>query len=199
MRCPTVLSLVALALALGGCGQFTTYPPAQSCPPAAAVVELPPEAGAATDLVRGALARGDVVVLAIFTKQGPASEPALTTLGHLTDQFKGGGLTVVALEDGKPMSADQFYAADAKYRQTMATDYHPDIADAVGLPIVPLVIVIDREGIARYVHTNLHDDQIEIASVQQEILALSPKSTAQQLSEAGKPTRVISQELGATP
>jgi hypothetical protein len=94
--------------------------------------------------------RGDVVVL--------ASSPSP-------------GLTILAIDEGDEAADVTALVEKLGIRFRVAFDRGGAIATAIGLPTMPSVIVIDREGVVRHVHGGYHGD-VDAAAIALEVSTL---------------------------
>jgi peroxiredoxin len=157
---------VALWLALAGCAPV---PPAASPGTPAPTVAFALADGTS---LASETTRGDVVVLAFFTKRCAHSGSMLRAVGAIraTDP-SGAGLTVVAVDEGDEPAEVAALVDKLGLRMRIAFDHGGAIATQLGLPSMPSVIVIDRDGVVRHVHGGYHGDE-EGAAIAAEVAAL---------------------------
>ena len=103
--------------------------------------------------------RGDVVLLAFFTKWCPASGSMLRALDGLrAANASTPGLTILAIDEGDEPAEVSALVDKLGIRIRVAFDRGGAIATELALPTMPAVIVIDREGVIRHVHGGYHGD-----------------------------------------
>jgi peroxiredoxin len=163
-----VLALASFGFAIAACA---------TVPPAATPGRPAPTLGFA--LADGSqlsteTTRGDVVVLAFFTTWCPASGAMLRAIdGIRVANRSAPGLTVLAIDEGDEPAEVAALVERLGVRARVAFDRGGAIATQLGLPTMPAVIVIDREGIVRHVHGGYHgeDDAVAITSEISALLA----------------------------
>jgi thiol-disulfide isomerase/thioredoxin len=116
-------------------------------------------------------ARGHVVVLAFFTTWCPASRSALSAVQALHAREAPNGLEVIAVGEGESAAEVSTFATGLGVKTRMAFDQGGAIATHLGLPTVPTIIVIARDGTIRHVHAGYHGEADESA-ISREVTAL---------------------------
>ena len=99
--------------------------------------------------------RGEVVVLGFWTSWCGSCRSYLERLGKLDATYAGAGLVVVgvSLDDDAGKAADFTRAARARFRN--GVDVRKLLGARFSVGEVPLTLLIDRDGIVRYVHGEL--------------------------------------------
>ena len=95
--------------------------------------------------------RGEVVVLGFWTSWCGSCRAYLERLGRLNATYASAGLVVVgvSLDDDFGHAAELAHAVGVKYRN--AWDRDRQLGRRFGVDDVPLTLLIDREGIVRFV------------------------------------------------
>lgn len=108
--------------------------------------------------------RGHVVVLAFFTTWCPSSRATLRAVEDLRTRNAARGLEVIAVGEGASAEEVSTFATKLGVRAAVAFDKGGALATQLGLPTVPAVVVIARDGTIRHVHAGYHgeDDRTEI-------------------------------------
>lgn len=163
LRCTAIASLFVVAAC------------ATAAPPAAVVGQGAPRAS--FELAGGGALpldamRGDVVVLAFFTTYCPTSPATLRAVDDLRARESAHGLRVIAVnEGGTPSQVAEWTGRLGVHRLVVAFDKDGTAANGLGLLTVPSIVVIDRHGTVRHLHTGYHGDD-ERAAIEAEVSAL---------------------------
>jgi cytochrome c biogenesis protein CcmG/thiol:disulfide interchange protein DsbE len=103
--------------------------------------------------------RGHVVVLAFFTTWCPSSGPTLRAVDELRARNAANNLEVIAVGEGESAAEVRSFAMRLGVRARVAFDQGGALATQLGLPTVPAVVVIDRDGIIRHVQAGYHGEE----------------------------------------
>jgi len=103
--------------------------------------------------------RGHVVVLAFFTTWCPASRSTLRAIEALRVREAPSDLEVIAVGEGESAAAVASFAVSLGVRTPVAWDKGGAVATQLGVPTVPAVLVIARDGTLRHVHAGYHGDE----------------------------------------
>jgi cytochrome c biogenesis protein CcmG/thiol:disulfide interchange protein DsbE len=83
-------------------------------------------------------------------------EPCRESMPHvqaLHDQFKEKGLMVLGIDTNEPAESAAKYFVDQKYSFANLLGSGSDVIKNYGAEAIPRVVLIDRDGVVRYVHT----------------------------------------------
>jgi peroxiredoxin len=126
---------------------------------------------------------GHVVVLAFFTTWCPSSPATLRAVEELRVRNAATGLEVIAVGEGATASDLSAFAVKHGVRAWVAIVSGGVLARQLGLPTVPAVVVIARDGTIRHVHGGFHGEDDRDAT-HREVTALleapMPPSAAEQ-------------------
>ena len=157
--------LAALVCAFG-CGAKTTSP-------------VGPGALAPTSALRTTEGRdvyfdelaGKVVVLGFFASWCAPSLAAVSALSRVREQHTDSELVVLAVDVNEGRDTMIAIARARGVTLPLARDIDGRVAQQMGIPAIPSIAVIDRQGVVRFVHAGYHGSD-EIADVLSETTAL---------------------------
>lgn len=130
--------------------------------------------------------RGHVVVLAFFTTWCPASRQTLRAVEELRARNAPNGLEVIAVGEGESAAEVSSFATSLGVRARIAFDKGGVTASQLGLPTVPAVLVIARDGTVRHVHAGYHGDE-DRGAISREVTALLEEAMPSIPSERPEP------------
>lgn len=114
--------------------------------------------------------RGQVVLVNFWARWASQSRQQIPALGRIHETYARAGLVVLGVSvdpDGR-RAAEFAAAAGIAYPVLIATD--PQIGRAYAVDQVPMTILIDRDGVVRYVHTGF--DNVDESAYVEQIRAL---------------------------
>jgi peroxiredoxin len=100
--------------------------------------------------------RGEVTVIALFTTWCPASHDTIATVASLRKLDDAGGVDVVAVDVGDTEADVVRFAARFETPLRIARDPAGRLAKQLGLETIPAVVLVDRRGVVRNVHSGYH-------------------------------------------
>ncbi|MDB4936555.1 MAG: thioredoxin family protein [Labilithrix sp.] len=115
---------------------------------------------------------GNVVVLAFFTVWCPSSAAMLRALEDIRVRAKDArGLTIVAIDEGDRPEDVTAFGEKLGVNLRLGLDKGGVAANQMGLVTVPSVLVIDRAGVVRHVHSGFHGSD-DLEAIEREVTAL---------------------------
>jgi peroxiredoxin len=133
--------------------------------------------------------RGDVVLLVFFTTWCPATRNTLRALEEIRARNAANGLTVIAVGEGESAAEVSNFAINLGVRARVAFDAGGIVASQLGLPTVPAVIIIARDGTVRHVHAGYHGEEDrnaiarEVTTLLEATMPLDPAERPEQLAK----------------
>lgn len=100
--------------------------------------------------------RGEVTVVALFTTWCPASRDTIATVASLRKLDDAGGVDVVAVDVGDSEADVVRFATRFETPLRIARDPSGSLARQLGLETIPAVVLVDRRGVVRNVHSGYH-------------------------------------------
>jgi peroxiredoxin len=125
-------------------------------------------------VLQAARARGDILVLAFFTTWCPVSAGMLRTITELAAQTPPLGVFALAVDEDEGSSAAEgaAFVARSGLRLAVGVDTDGAIASAMAFETLPALVIVDRQGIVRHVHTGYHGEKDRLA-IGEEVAALA--------------------------
>jgi len=96
--------------------------------------------------------RGKPVLLDFWATWCEPCRQATPHIQSLHDQFKAKGLMVVGIDTNEPAEKASKYFVDGKYTFANLLGSGSDVIRNYGANGIPLVVLIDKDGVVRYVH-----------------------------------------------
>jgi peroxiredoxin len=163
--------VLAFVLMVAGCAPRVTTPPQRIAATAPALVgtrapsfALPVIGGAPGELVRSADLAGHVALLDFWATWCPPCTAAVPHLNELAHRYAAHGLRIIGVSSETDDDVAHF-AADNAVAYTLARDADDSLASAYQVGALPMLVLIDRAGIIRYVAINERDSRALDAAI----------------------------------
>jgi peroxiredoxin len=110
--------------------------------------------------------RGEVVLLSFWSSRCSVCTPQLAALDELYTRYRSAGLVTLAVSvDDDPQRARD-YARSHPMRYPLLIDTTKNVSRAYAIEVLPTLVLIDRAGTVRYLHTNYRpDDTAYVAEI----------------------------------